>query len=291
VEIFNKYIMCANRDPFFIACNHATHEGYTDEPDYTLLDPTGNLILRSNETIIQEFSGDFMMLRYPEQRWLINNEKIQNWSIILTSERLVGIKPVLFPGAFEFFDHIETYGKFAGLHPTEELTIDQFFGWLGKKKKNLNSFSLTFQLAFTRISMISCIKMMTPEISGIEFWYEDGPNKSQTQIQIFAPTLSGKQIYDIGVQLQGSSLNEKMMCLKKKHEIDPTWEVENYNTYLASIKRLVTAPDFLAMGSGTLDSDSYDPVSFQPHPIIWSKEIFARSMDGTEPIRVINLKY
>jgi hypothetical protein len=283
--------MVTDRDPLFLACFNAAHEGYKDEPDYALTNPQGTLLLRTNESIVAQFNGNFMFLRYPEQMWLINPEKVQSWNIYFTTERIIGIKSVFFPGSFEFFDHIETHGKFAGLHPTEEMTINQFFKLLGQNDKKLNQFSLIFQLAYTRISMISCVKLMSPDVAGIEFWYEDGPNASQTQIHIYPAGMASRQIYDLGVKLQGASLKEKEFCLQKKHQLDPAWEPENYNTFLAGIQRLVRAPDFLAMGSGTLDNDSYDPITFQPHPILWAQDVFSRSMKGSEPIRIVNLKY
>ena len=103
--------------------------------------------------------------------------------------------------------------------------------------------------------------------------------------------MSGKEVFDLGVLLQGAVLKQKVKCLKKKHEIDPTWEAEDYHTLLAATQRLVKAPDFLAMGSPSLDDESFNPISFQPHPIQWCDEVFYRSMDGSEPIRIIDLKY
>jgi hypothetical protein len=279
-----------NRDPLFIACFNGNHEGYKDDPQYTLINSQGELILRTDEQLLFHFFGDIMMLRFPDQRWLINNETIHDWGFYLTTERLVVTKKVLFSGAFEFFDHIETYGKFAGLHPTEEISINQFFHWLEHKDKFLQQFTLAFQLAYTRCSMVSCIKTTSTQVNGVECWYEDAPD-SQTEIQIFPSGLDPKAIYNFGVQLQGASLKEKLRCIQKKHQLDPNWEIENYNTYLTSIQRLANAPDFLAMGSGTTDSDSFDPITFQPHPINWDTDVFTRSLTGNENIRIINLKY
>ncbi len=279
-----------SRDPLFIACFNGNHDAYKDDPQFTLINTQGELILRTGEQLLSHFLGDIMMLRFPEQRWLINNETIHDWHFYLTSERLVVTKKVMFSGAFEFFDHIETYGRFAGLHPTDEITIDQFFQWLEHKDKTLIKFTLAFQFAYTRCSMVSCIKTTSTFVNGIEFWYEDAPD-SQTEVQVFPGQMDPKSIYNIGVQFQGAALKHKLQCLQKKHQLDPEWEMENYNTYLASIQRLANAPDFLAMGSGSLDSDSFDPITFQPHPINWDSEVFARFMNGTEDIRIINLKY
>jgi hypothetical protein len=280
-----------NRDPLFLACFNGDHSGYKDDSQFTLTDPQGNLLLRTNEQLLTKFEGDFMMLRFPEQRWLINNETIQNWTIYITSERIVGIKKILFAGAFEFFDHLETYGKFAGLHPTEEITIKQFFAWLGKGDKNLAKFSAAFQIAYTRLSSVSCLKLMGTDVSAVDLWYDDAPGGSQTEIQIHPHGMNPRQIYDLGVQIQGLSLKEKELCLIKKHELEPMWEQKEFNTYLAAIQRLVKAPDFLAMGSGTLDSESWDPISFQPHVVVWAEDVFARSFKGPEPVRIVNLSY
>lgn len=281
-----------NRDPFFIACFNGDHSAYKDDPQFTLIDTKGELVLRTNEQMLSRFNANLMLLRYPEQKWIINPETIQNWTCYFTTERIVIAKKVLFDGAFEFFDHIETNGKFAGLHPTDEISIGQFFHWLGEKDKILQKYTLAFQIAYTRISMISCIKTESTEVSGIECWYDDTTGgTTQSDIQIFPLNMISKSIYGNGVQLQGAALKEKLKCLEKKHVLDPKWEIENYNTHVASIQRLANAPDFLAMGSGTLESDSFDPITFQPHPINWDSEVFSRSMVGNEKIRIINLKY
>ncbi len=285
--------MATNRDPFFFACAHATHEGYSDDPEFALVNPEGELLLRTGEKIIKKMRGHFVMLRYPEERWLVQQEKFQSWDIYITSERVVGIHPVLFPGAFEVYDWLEEYGKFAGLHPTDQIEINQFFRWINKKDKILKNFSLIFQLANTRISSVSCIKMMGTDPSAVEFWYDDAPNASQTRMYIYPEPgkMTGEDLFNLGVAINGSALIEKERCLKKKHQIDPTWEAEEYNTHLAALQRLVRAPDFLAMGSPGLDDESFNPISFQPHPVQWCQEVFERTMDGTETIRIINLKY
>lgn len=280
-----------DRDPLFIACFHASHEGYKDDVQFTLIDNNGELLLRSGEQLISRFIGDIMMLRYPEQKWLVNNETIHDWVIYFTSERIVAAKKVLFQGAFEFFDHIENNGKFMGLHPTDEIKIDTFFHWLGQKEKRLKACTLTFQLANTRINMISCIKLASPELAGVECWYDDAPNASQTLIQFYPKDMEQKAIFQLGVNLQGASTKEKLRCLEKKHILDPGWEPNEYNTYLAATQRLVNAPDFLAMGSGSLESESFEPITFQPHSIVWDTDVFLRSITGKENIRIVNLKY
>jgi hypothetical protein len=279
-----------NRDPLFLACYNGNHDAYKDDPHFTLTDEKGNLVLRTGEQIILKFEGDFMMLRFPEQKWLINNETIQNWTIYLTTERLVGAKNILFKGAFEFFDHIETNGRFAGLHPTEEISIKQFFHWLGKEDRMLMKYTAVFQVAFTRISSVSCIKLIGTDPGAIDLWYDDAPNASQTEIQIHPHGMNPKQIYQLGVKIQEVSLREKEKCLLKKHQQNPRWEANNFNTYLAAIQRLVRAPDFLAMGSGNMDADSFDPISFQPHVVVWPEDIFERTPSITDP-RIVNLSY
>jgi hypothetical protein len=279
-----------NRDPFFLACFNGNHNAYKDDPQFTLSDSQGNLVLRTGEQILMKFEGDFMMLRFPEQKWLINNEKIQNWTIYITTERIVGAKNILFKGAFEFFDHIETNGKFAGLHPTDEISIKQFFQWLGKEDRTLNKFTAIFQIAYTRISSVSCIKLIGTEPSAIDLWYDDASNASQTEIQIHPHGMTPKQIYEVGIKIQEASLKEKEKCLLKKHQQNPAWEANNYNTYLAAIQRLIKAPDFVAMGSGTMEADSFDPISFQPHVIVWADEIFYRTPTIPNP-RIVNLSY
>jgi hypothetical protein len=263
--------MGEDRDPLFIACFNGNHQGYKDDPEFTLIDEKGQLLLRTGEQILAQFGGNIMMLRYPEQRWLINPETTPDWTIIFTTERIAILKRVVFNGAFEFFDHIETFGKFAGLHPTDEIKIDEFFHWLGQKDKRLQKFTLCFQLAYSRISMVSCIKTTGTDVSGIDFWYDDAPNNSQSGFQLYPLGHSPKQIYDLGVQLNGAILKQKLQCLEKKHQLDPSWEMENYNSYLAATQRLVTAPDFLSMGSGTIESESYDPITFQPHSLVWNQ--------------------
>src|SRR6056297_1955992 len=191
-------LMATNRDHLFLACAHADHEGYKDDPQFTLIDENGELVLRTGEEVLDTLTGAIAMLRYPEQRWLIQKEKIHDWRIYITSERFVGVHDIFFQKAFEFFDWIEEYGRFAGLHPTKEIGISEFFHWVGQKDKRLKKFSLVFQLAYTRINSISCIKTMTTDPSGIEFWYDDSPDASQTMIHIIPEPgkLSGEEIFD-----------------------------------------------------------------------------------------------
>ncbi|MCP4760617.1 MAG: hypothetical protein GY870_02475 [archaeon] len=69
-----------------------------------------------------------------------------------------------------------------------------------------------------------------------------------------------------------------MKCVNKKHELDTTWSVSQFNTLELALKRLIQRPKMLAQGSGSLDSDSWDPIIFQTHPIQWLSDIFSRSL-------------
>lgn len=285
--------MVKDRDPMFFICKKDAHTGYTDQPDFALVNPTGEPILRTGEYLLGPFNADIMMLRLPEQVWLVNNMEVQDWKVYLTTARLILIKDVVFPGAFEFYDQVDRYGKLAVLHPTEEITLNQFFSMLeGKNRKKLDDFKLIVQIALTRISSISLSKINSTDVECVDFFYQDSKNKEEsTQIQIFPKGIQKNDIIKIGIKMQEASLREKIECLKKKHEVHPEWEREDFNTFLTALNRLVVKPDFLAMGSAEMDEDSFNPIILQPHPLVWDTDTFSGVYDGESVPRKIDLSY
>lgn len=285
--------MAKDRDPMFFICKKDAHAGYSDHPDFVLVNPAGDPILRTGEILIGPFRADVMMLRYPEQVWLINNMEVHDWNVYFTSTRLIFTKDVVFPGAFEFYDQVDRYGKLGILHPTEEISLDKFFSILdGRNRKMLDDFKVTMQIALTRIPSISLSKINSTNVDCIDFFYEDSKNREEsTQIQIYPKDLDPKDIIKIGIKLQEVSLREKLECLKKKHEVHPEWEREEYNTFISGLQRLVMKPDFLAMGSAELNEESFNPIVFQPHPLVWNTDTFSNTYDGESNPRKIDLSY
>ena len=125
-----------SRDPLFIACFNGNHDAYKDDPQFTLINTQGELILRTGEQLLSHFLGDIMMLRFPEQRWLINNETIHDWHFYLTSERLVVTKKVMFSGAFEFLITLKPMGDLLDYIPRMRLLLTNFFNGLNIKIKH-----------------------------------------------------------------------------------------------------------------------------------------------------------
>ncbi len=285
--------MAKDRDPIFFICKKDAHAAYFDQPDFALVNPAGEPILRTGEFLLGPFMADVMMLRLPEQVWLVNNMEVHDWKVYLTSARLILVKDVVFPGALEFYDQVDRYGKLAVLHPTEEISLNQFFSMLeGKQRKRLDDFKLVVQIAITRISSISLSKINSTAVECVDFFYQDSKIKEETtQIQIFPKEIQSKDIIKIGVKLQEAALREKIECLKKKHEVHPEWEREDFNTFLTALNRLVVKPDFLAMGSAEMDEDSFNPIVLQPHPLVWDTDTFSSVYDGESVPRKIDLSY
>ncbi len=284
--------MVVERDPLFFVCAQDAHQGYNQHTDYALVDFEGKPILRQDEQMIGEFTGDLMMLRYPEQIWLVDHTKYQNWEIYITSNRVILVKDLEFPGNFEFFDHIDNYGRLVILHPTEEIDVDDFFDMLGKGKRKIRDFRLVFQIAVSRISSIMLSKSPLNQVECVDFWYQDSEDwNNQTQIQLFPRQLEPGQILQVGIKLQQIALREKLLLLDQKHKTDPGWEAENFQTYVAALKRLVVKPDFLAMGSAKITEDTANPIILQPHSLVWNQDAFASTYDGEGDPKVLDLSY
>ncbi|MCP4760891.1 MAG: hypothetical protein GY870_03855 [archaeon] len=273
-----------SKDPKFLIVKKYQYTEGINEPDLIFFDISGNLILRHNEVFLSKFMGTVELLRYPEYFQIISAEKY-SWEIIITSDRIVckqNLNEVF--GAFELMDHIDNNGVLVVVDPNRKLNLKDMFKFVNKREKNVKDYILTFQIANTRISNISITKVEgpneLPKPGAIELWYKDSSilTDSSTQIIIYPKDLYVEDPYLLGLQIHKYSLEEKLKCVNKKHELDTTWSVSQFNTLELALKRLIQRPKMLAQGSGSLDSDSWDPIIFQTHPIQWLSDIFSRSL-------------
>jgi len=274
------------RDPKFLIVQHFNWQTNINDPDMILFNPNGELILRQNEIVVIKVSGTVEALRFPEYFQLVSAEK-QNWVMYFTSERII-IKQNLeqTKGLFEFMDHIDNNGVLIVVDSTGRISLDEMFKMV-EKRKPLKDFSIAFQIAYTRISSISINKgegrggKSIP--NAIELWYKDSKDKSDTQFINYPADLNIEKPYDLGLVLQKISLEEKLKCTERKHQIDPTWNIGDYNSWKSTLIRLIQKPDMQAQGSGDLDSESWDPIVFQAHPIQWLDDVFAQTIKKDDP--------
>jgi hypothetical protein len=263
----------------------------TADPRHAWLDPTGALLLRQGERVLTSALANIMVLQFPDQIWVVNPETVQQWELYVTTERVVFTKPAKFKGCFEFLDLVDQYAQVQGIHPDgHEVTTSEIFHWVGQKSKVVDQVTLALQVALTSISSVSMGKIYGTAVDCIDFWFYDQEWET-TQVQVFPQGLKPPQIFQAGVALQEASLREKVACIQKKHELVPTWDPANVTTHLTGLQRLVVKPDFLAMGSGDLASDSFDPIILQPHPLAFGPAVYPRSMTGAENVKHIDLAY
>jgi hypothetical protein len=270
------------RDPKFLIVQHFNWQTDLNDPDMILFNVNGDVILRQNEIIINKFTATIEALRFPEYFQLVSSEK-QNWVIYLTSERIICKNNLeQTKGLFEFMDHIDNNGILIVVDSTGKISVDEMFKIVEGKKRPMKDFTIAFQIAYSRISSISINKGETKNgkaiPNAIELWYKDSKDKSDSQFIIYPTDLNVEKPYDLGLLLQKISLEEKLKCTEKKHQIDPTWNIGDYNSWKSTLIRLIQKPDMQAQGSGDLDSDSWDPIVFQAHPIQWLDDVFARSI-------------
>jgi hypothetical protein len=192
---------------------------------------------------------------------------------------------------FELMDHLDNHATLSVVESTNTVNLNEMFKMVDKKKKEINDYIITFQLALTRLSSISVTKVENkkngkPIPGGIELWYKDSSLITDSQITICPSNLSFEDPYKHALQIHTESLKEKLRCVEKKREIDPKFSSGDYSSWKSTLDRLAKKPDMLAQGSGDLDSESWDPLVFQSHPIQWLSDVFSHSITTTDKVHL-----
>lgn len=281
------------RDPMYLIIKNGDYGESYNNPDLFILDgKTGSLIPRDGETVLNKFTGSVELLQYPDYFQMVSSEKYK-WTILITSERIVCFNRLdSMPGVYEFMDHVDLRNNLIALSPEGELKVDSIFRLVGNRDPSIRDYYIGFQIAYTRISGVSVVKVDGPKDTarpgGIEMWYKDSDefNDSDSQIIIYPSDLNVEKPYEIGLLINKNALEEKLRCTEKKKEIDPNFSKGDYNTWKSVLIRLLKKPDMLAQGSGSLDSSSWDPLIFQSHPIQWQTDAFARSLKPNDKVHL-----
>lgn len=282
-----EFIM--DRDPKFLIVSNTRYTRNIDSPNLILFNQDGELILRDKEVLLNKLDASVEILRFPEYFQLLSSEKY-SWSVYITTERLICAKNLAkISGAFELMDHIDNNGVLAVIDPTNAINLDQMFKIVNRKKSEARNFTMAFQLAYTRISSISVAKIEDPKTfepisGGIELWYKDSINASDSQIIVYPENLSFEKPYDHALMIHKNALDEKLRCANRRKEVDPNFTKGDFATWKSTLTRLIQKPDMLAQGSGTLGVESWDPLIFQTHPVQWLSDVFARSLDASDRV-------
>ncbi|MBD3352441.1 MAG: hypothetical protein GF364_13215 [Candidatus Lokiarchaeota archaeon] len=279
------------RDPKFLLIQNNRYTAGIDGPNLILFNLQGDLILRSKEAMLNKFEGKVEILRFPEYFQLLSAEKYA-WEIYVTTERLI-CKNNLYKmrGAFELMDHVDNHSTLAVVEPTGTVSVNDIFHMVDKKDKELKNYTIAFQIAYTRLSSISVTKKEQkrtgePIPAGIDMWYKDSAEAKDSQITIYPINLSFEDPYRHALHIHTESLKEKLRCTNRKKDIDSSFNKGDYNSWKSTLERLLKKPDMLAQGSGSLDSDSWDPLIFQTHPIQWLDDVFAHSIEPKDKVHV-----
>ncbi|MHA1341309.1 MAG: hypothetical protein ACTSRZ_15135 [Promethearchaeota archaeon] len=269
------------RDPKFLIVQKNRYVSGIDQPNIILFNPEGELILRSNEVLIDKFEGSVEILRFPEYFELLSYEKY-NWFIYITSERLICANNLdKIKNAYELMDHIDNFGVLAVIEPYGSVSLDDLFAMVRKRKKEVKEYIMAFQIAYTRLSSVSVFKVEDkkgePIMGGVELWYKDSESATDSQIMIY-PKNTFEDPYKHALTIHTEALKQKLACTNKKKEIDPNFGEGKYVKWKSTLERLIKKPDLLAQGSGDLNIQSWDPIIFQSHPIQWLCDAFPATL-------------
>lgn len=277
------------RDPKFLIVSNTSYSRNVNSPNLVLFNTGGELILREKEVLLNKLDASVEILRFPEYFQLLSSEKY-SWSVYITTERLICAKNLAkVSGAFELMDHVDNNGVLAVVDPTNSVSLGKMFKLVNRRKSKTRDYTMAFQIAYTRISSISVAKIEDPKSGepisgGIELWYKDSLNASDSQIIIYPENLSFENPYEHALMIHKNALEEKLRCAEKRKEVDASFTKGDYSTWKSTLTRLIQKPDMLAQGSGSLGVQSWDPLIFQTHPVQWLEDVFARSLEASDPV-------
>jgi len=270
-----------NRYPIFLIVQKNKFISGMDEPNIILFNTDGDLILKSTEILYDKLECSIEILRFPEYFELLSYEKY-NWNLYITSERLICARDIeKIKDAYELLDHLDNFGLVAVIEPSGSISLENVFSMVRKRQKEIKNYILTFQIAYTRISSVSIFKLedkdAKPKMGGIELWYKDSENATDSQIMIY-PKNSFEDPYKHALKIHTEALKLKLKCIERKKEIDHNFNEGDFIKAKSIFERLIKKPDMLSQGSADLKTESWDPIIFQPHPIQWLCDAFPKTL-------------